>query len=136
VDKRTIAIHLCKNGFVPGYKVWTFHGESGTRVVVEDEHDCDVGNVDRMDEMLEAIQANVTGEPPTMEVEVFFKLLKAMKELLHEHTKVTLIAFITRVVANEFLNNLFNSSRGGSTNGDPWYNSGGGGSTGDDPWYY
>jgi hypothetical protein len=42
-DKRTIAIHLCKNGFLPGYEVWTFHGESRTRVVAEDEHDCDCG---------------------------------------------------------------------------------------------
>jgi hypothetical protein len=47
-DKRTIAIHLCKNGFVPGYEVWTFHDESCTRVIAEDEHDCDVGDVDRM----------------------------------------------------------------------------------------
>jgi hypothetical protein len=38
-DKRTIVIHLCKNAFVPGYEVWTFHSESGTRVIVEDEHD-------------------------------------------------------------------------------------------------
>jgi hypothetical protein len=37
---------------------------------------------------------------------------------------------------NELLNNLFNSFRGGSTDGDPWYNSGGGGSIGDYPWYY
>jgi hypothetical protein len=42
-DKRTIVIHLCKNGFVPGYEVWTFHGESGSRVIAEDEHDCDMG---------------------------------------------------------------------------------------------
>jgi hypothetical protein len=56
-DKRTIVLHLCKNGFVPGYGVWTFNGESGTRVIAEDEHDCDVGDIDRMDEMLEAIQA-------------------------------------------------------------------------------
>jgi hypothetical protein len=52
-DKRTIAIHLCKNGFVPGYEVWTFHSESGTRVIAEDENDYDVEDVDRMDEMLE-----------------------------------------------------------------------------------
>jgi hypothetical protein len=54
-DKRTIVIYLCKNGFVSGYEVWTFHGESCTRVVAEDEHDCTVGDVDRMDEILEAI---------------------------------------------------------------------------------
>jgi hypothetical protein len=73
-DKRIIAIHLCKNGFISGYEVWTFHGESGTRVIAEDEHDCDVGDVDRMDEMLEALQAEVTEDPPTSEVEEFFKL--------------------------------------------------------------
>jgi hypothetical protein len=84
-DKTTIAIHLCKNGFVPGYEVWKFHSKSGTRVKAEDEHDCDAG-VDRMDEMLEAIQAEVTKDPPATEVETFFKLLKALEELLHEHT--------------------------------------------------
>jgi hypothetical protein len=95
-----------------GYEVWKFHGESGTRVVVEDEHDCDTGDVDRMDEMLEAIQAEVTEDPPTVEVEAFFKLLKALEELLHEHTKVTLFAFITRMIVIKsnyfFSNNCYN----------------------------
>jgi hypothetical protein len=57
-DKTTIDIHLCKNGFVPGYEVWKFHGESGTRAIAEDEHDYDMG-VDRMDEMLETIQTKI-----------------------------------------------------------------------------
>jgi hypothetical protein len=90
-DKSTIAIHLCKNGFVTGYEVWTFHGESGTRVVVEDGHGCNVGNVDRMGEMLEAIRAEVTEDPSTVKVEAFFKLFEASEEPLHEHTEVTLL---------------------------------------------
>jgi hypothetical protein len=97
---------------VPGYEVWTFHDESDTRVVVEDEHACDVWDIDRMDEMLEAIQTEVTEDPPTMEVEVFFKLLKASEEPLHEHTEVILLAFITRLVAIKskyfFSNNCYN----------------------------
>jgi hypothetical protein len=40
---------------VSGYEVWIFHGKSGTRVIAEDEYDYDVRDVDRMDEMLEAI---------------------------------------------------------------------------------
>jgi hypothetical protein len=112
-DKRTIVIHLCKNGFVPGYEVWTFHDESSTRVVVEDEHDCDVGDVNRMDEMLEDIQEEVTEDPPIVEVEAFFKLLKVLEDLLHEHTEVTLLAFITRIMAMKskyFLsNNCYNN---------------------------
>jgi hypothetical protein len=97
---------------VPGYEVWTFHGESGTRVIAEDEHDCDMGDVDRMDEMLEAIQAEVTEDHPTMEVEAFFKLLKASEEMLHEHTKGTFLAFITWLMAIKskyfFSNNCYN----------------------------
>jgi hypothetical protein len=42
-----------------------------------------VGNIDRIDKMLEAIQVKVTKDPPIVEVEVFFKLLKASQELLH-----------------------------------------------------
>jgi hypothetical protein len=53
---------------VSDYEVWVFHGESGTRVVAEDEHDCDMEDIDRMDEMLEAIQAEVTEDPSTTEV--------------------------------------------------------------------
>jgi hypothetical protein len=77
-----------------------------------DEHDCDVGDIDRMDEMLEAIQAEVTEDPPTAEVEVFFKFLKASEETLHEHTKVTLLAFIIRLMSIKskyfFFNNCYN----------------------------
>jgi hypothetical protein len=111
-NKRNIAIHLCKNGFVPGYEVWTFHGELDTRVIAEDEHDCDVGDADRMDEKLEAIQVEVTDDPPTTKVEAFFKLLKASEDSLHEHTEVTLLAFITRMMAIKskyfFSNNCYN----------------------------
>jgi hypothetical protein len=37
------------------YEVWIFHGEPGTRVVAGDQHDCNVGGIDRMDKMLEAL---------------------------------------------------------------------------------
>jgi hypothetical protein len=97
---------------VLGYVVWTFHGESGTRVIAEDEHNCDVGDVNRMDEMLEAIQVKVTKDPPTTEIEAFFKLLKASEEPLYEHTEVTLLTFITRLVGIKskyfFSNNCYN----------------------------
>jgi hypothetical protein len=32
--------------------VWTFHSESGTKVVAEDEHDCDMGDVDRRNALI------------------------------------------------------------------------------------
>jgi hypothetical protein len=62
---------------VPHYEVWRFHGES-----IEEEEEYYSTWVDRMDMMLETLQA-------------FFKLLKALEELLHEHIEVTLLTFIT-----------------------------------------
>jgi hypothetical protein len=93
-----------------GYVVWTFHGESGTRVIAKDEHDCDVRDIDRMGEMLEAIQAEVTEDPSTVEVESIFKLLKASEEPLYDHTEVTLLAFITRLMAIILLQQLLQRS--------------------------
>jgi hypothetical protein len=62
--------------------------------------------------MLEAIQAEFTEDPPTTEIEPFFKILKALEEPLHEHTEVTLLAFITRLVVIKskyfFSNNCYN----------------------------
>jgi hypothetical protein len=51
--------------------------------------------------MLEAIRPKFdldTEDPPTLEVEEFFRLLKASEELLHEYTKVTLLAFVTQLM--------------------------------------
>jgi hypothetical protein len=63
--------------------------------------------------MLEVIQAEVTEDPPTMEVEAFFKLLKAPGKPFHEHTEVTLLAFITQLMAIKskyfFSNNCYNN---------------------------
>jgi hypothetical protein len=42
-DKTTIAIHLCKNDFMPGYEVWKFHDKAGTQVIAKYEHDYDAG---------------------------------------------------------------------------------------------
>jgi hypothetical protein len=65
-----------------------------------------------MDEMLKAIQAEITKNPPTIEVEAFFKLLKPLEERLHEYIEVTLLVFITRLIVIKskyfFSNNCYN----------------------------
>jgi hypothetical protein len=38
-------------------------------------------------------------DPPTPEVLKFFKLLKAFEKPLHEHTKVTILVFVTQLMA-------------------------------------
>jgi hypothetical protein len=71
---------------VPYYKVWVFHDESATQAIEEED--------DYM-RCFEAIQLLFSEDPLTMEVESFIKLLKASEEPLHEHTKVTLLTFMT-----------------------------------------
>jgi hypothetical protein len=113
-DKVMLTKHLVRNGFTINYETWVFHGKKYTTVVAEESTN-DRAGVDRMDEMLEAIRPEFdldTEDPPTPEVEEFFRLLKASEESLHEHTKVIVLAFVTRLMAIKskffFSNNCYN----------------------------
>ncbi|WVZ52147.1 hypothetical protein U9M48_003235 [Paspalum notatum var. saurae] len=115
VTKEELTKHLVNYGFMPSYETWSFHGEKETRFETEVEADDDLAGVDRMDEMLEALQPEFclnSKDPPPKEVEEFFKLLQASEEPLHEHTKVSLLAFVTWLLAIEskyfFSNKCFN----------------------------
>jgi hypothetical protein len=88
---------------MPGYDVWTHHGETihlRTASVTEDEDDR--SGDDRMDEMLDAIWPELETnheDPPTLEVQKFFDMLRASEEPLHEHTTVSVLAFITCITS-------------------------------------
>jgi hypothetical protein len=106
--------HLVKYGFTSDYETWVFHGEKYTVVIAEVSTN-DRAGADRMDKMLEAIRPEFdldTEDPPMPEVEEFFRLLKASEELLHELTKVTVLAFVIRLMAIKskffFSNNCYN----------------------------
>jgi hypothetical protein len=96
-------MHLYKFGFMPGYDVWTHHGETihqRTTSVVKDEDDR--SGDDRMDEMLDAIWPEletIREDPPTREVQKFFDMLKASEESLHEHMTVNVLAFVTHITS-------------------------------------
>jgi hypothetical protein len=98
-----LTIHLCKFGFMPGYDAWTHHGETihqRTASVAEDEDDR--SGDDRMDEMLDAIRLELETnreDPPTREVQKVFNMLRASEESLHEHTIVSILAFVTRITS-------------------------------------
>jgi hypothetical protein len=99
--KRQVTLHMCSHGFVPGYKVWCLHGESRLERVAEVEVDDDE-DVDRMDQMLEDLQPELTPDhhdSPTPEVQMFFDLLKASEEPLHGHSDVTVLEFVTRLMS-------------------------------------
>jgi hypothetical protein len=57
---------------------------------------------DRIDEMLDAIWPKLETnpeDPPTSEVQKFFDMLRDSEELLHEHTTVSVIAFVIRLTS-------------------------------------
>jgi hypothetical protein len=96
-------MHICKFGFMPGYDVWTHHGEiihQRTASVAEDEDD--KSGDDRMDEMLDAIQPELETnheDPPIPEVQKFFDMLRASEEPLHKHTIVSVLTFVTHITS-------------------------------------
>jgi hypothetical protein len=86
-DKVILTKHLAQNGFALDSETWVLHSEKYTVVAVEQSGN-DRAGADRMDEMLEAIRLEFdldTKDPPTPEVEEYFRLLKASEEPLHEH---------------------------------------------------
>jgi hypothetical protein len=64
------------------------------------EEEDDRSSDDRMAEMLDAIRLELetnSEDPPTLEVQKFFNMLRASEESLHEHTIVTVLAFVTHL---------------------------------------
>jgi hypothetical protein len=96
-----LTLHLCKFGFMPGYEVWTHHGETvhqKTASMTKEEDD--TSGDDRMDEMLDAIWLELETnheDPPTPDVQKFFDMLSTSEEPLHGHTIISILAFVTRL---------------------------------------
>jgi hypothetical protein len=112
LDRRTMSIDRCNKGYMPGYEVWVHHGEDPPPRIVSEVQSHQEGGYDRMEEMLDNVrhellpvnfenprQPSDYEDPPTLEVQKFFELLKAAEESLHEHTKVTILVFVTRLMA-------------------------------------
>jgi hypothetical protein len=115
LDRRTMSIDLCKNDYMPGYEMWVHHGEDPPLRTVSEVQSHEEGDHDRMEEMEEMLddvrhellpvdsenpgQPINYEDPPTPVVQKFFELLKATEEPLHEHTKVTVLVFVTQLMA-------------------------------------
>ena len=104
--KEVMGVHLCKNGFMPNYTRWTYHGESERareEVVRQRTDDYDAGVGDMLDDFHDAHfeEADV---PPMEEVpeptaKAFYDMLSAAQQPLHEHTKVSQLDGIARLMA-------------------------------------
>jgi hypothetical protein len=66
------------------------------------EEEDDRSGDDRMNEILDAIRPELEinfEDPPTLEVQKFFDMLRASEESLHEHTIISILAFVTHLMA-------------------------------------
>jgi hypothetical protein len=84
-----------------GYEVWVHHGDSVHQIasVVEDD---DSTSDDRVDAMLDAIRPELgtnPEDPPTPKVQKFFDILRASEQPLHKQTIVSILAFMTHLMA-------------------------------------
>jgi hypothetical protein len=97
-----------------GYEVWEHHGEVVSIPNVEEEENNDWASGDAMHEMLDSLctELNLSFEDPaTPKVSRFFKLLKDFEEPLHEHTDVSILAFVAWLMAIKskyFFSNNYN----------------------------
>jgi hypothetical protein len=100
---------------MPGYEVWTHHGESIRQTASVEEDEDDRRGEDRMlDGMIYVIRPELKTnpeDPPTLEVQKFFDILRASEEPLHEHTTISILDFMTHLMAIKlkftFLNNCY-----------------------------
>jgi hypothetical protein len=66
------------------------------------EYEDDKSDDDMMDDMLDAKRPELEttrDDPTTPEVQKFFDMLRASEELLHEHTIISILAFVTRITS-------------------------------------
>jgi hypothetical protein len=90
-NKKNVSTHICRFGYMSGYEVWVHHGEE----VLENEP---VVEDDRMNEILNSICPEFKADfedPPTLEVQKFFEILKALEGAVHEHTTMSVLSFVT-----------------------------------------
>jgi hypothetical protein len=110
--KEEMEKHLCKIGFMPNYIVWYWYGESIRHVDAEVELDDDH---DRMDGMLHDLGRDVemnAEEPGQLprDAQEFFRLLATGEERLHEHTQMSILGTLTRLMAIKSKHNISNSA--------------------------
>ena len=99
--------HLCNYGFTRNYTRWTYHGETNrmrdevVRQCIE-EHDADAGVADMLDDFHEAHfdeGRREEEEEPEATAKVYYDMLAAAQQPLHDHTKVSQLDAIGRLMA-------------------------------------
>jgi hypothetical protein len=92
-DEYNVSHHIVKNGFVPNYFLWTYHGETAPPSLDEEFDDRD-----HLNDMLHALADANTDEEALNEAEEFYKLLEASENPVHGQTKETTLSAVTHLI--------------------------------------
>jgi len=93
-NEYNLSHHLVKNGFVPNYFIWTYHGENAPPPANEGYDDSD-----HLVDMLQDINDANQNTEVTSEAEIFFKLLEASEQPVHKDTKESTLSAVTRLMS-------------------------------------
>ena len=111
-SKSEMGKHLCKFGFTKDYTKWTYHTETSrmrdeaVRQRIE-EFDGDAGVVDMLDDYHEAhFEGERAEEEPEPSAKAYYDMLAAAKKALHDHTEVSQLDAIGRLMAVKSQYNL------------------------------
>jgi hypothetical protein len=103
-----VHVHLCKKGFMPNYLVWHNHSEVELPAIGTELDE----NEDRMDERITDIGREYevgSGElAPPVEVQIFYRLLAASDEKVHDGTDVIVLQVVTHLMAMKSKYNFSN----------------------------
>jgi len=103
VNKETMGKHLVYHGYTPGYYRWIYHGEDRIREEVVrpclESFNDDAGVADMLDDTHQAQFAEGRDkEDMEANVEAFYKMLESASKPLHEHTTISQLDDIGRVI--------------------------------------
>jgi hypothetical protein len=103
VDEQTMGRHLVLNGYTPNYYQWIYHGEADrmkSEVVRPrlEAFDDDAGVADMLDDTHQAHFAEEREKEMEESAKAFFKMLESAQKPIHEHTTVSQLDVIGRVM--------------------------------------
>ena len=102
-----MSMHLCKRGFMPGYTIWTEHGQ---QPIIEPTLEYAYDIADGLDQMLadlgDAMNTESVEDEPTADAKAFYALLSPSKEPLHNYTSVAQLTAVTRLMAIKSQHNI------------------------------
>jgi hypothetical protein len=105
--RAVMTAHLCKRVFTLGYTRWNEHGEHIVSSFIPEDVSTTTDGLDEMlGELGDAMHTDNEEEEPTLDAKVFYAMLSASKEPLHNFTHVLQLTAVARLMTIKSQHNL------------------------------